>query len=67
LVICGECDPLLDESRAYSEKLRLFGNDVHFHPYPGMIHGFFTMGGVIAAADNAIAQSADFLASVFRG
>jgi acetyl esterase len=67
LVICGECDPLLGESRAYSEKLRLSGNDVHFHLYPGMIHGFFTMGGVIAAADNAIAQSAEFLTSIFRG
>jgi acetyl esterase len=67
LLICGECDPLLGESRAYAEKLRLSGNDVHFHLYPGMIHGFFTMGGVIAAADNAIAQSVEFLASVFRG
>jgi acetyl esterase len=66
LVICGECDPLLDESRAYSEKLRQSGNDVHFHLHPGMIHGFFTMGGVIAAADNALAQSAKFLASVFH-
>jgi acetyl esterase len=67
LVICGECDPLLGESQAYAEKLRLSGNDVRFHLYPGMIHGFFTMGRVIAAADNAIGQSAEFLASVFRG
>jgi acetyl esterase len=66
LVICGECDPLLDESRAYSEKLRQSGNEVYFHLYPGMIHGFFTMGGIIAAADNAIAQSAEFLASAFH-
>jgi acetyl esterase len=66
LVICGECDPLLGESRAYSEKLRQSGNDVHFHLYPGMIHGFLTMGGMIAAADDAIAQSAEFLASVFH-
>jgi acetyl esterase len=65
-VICGECDPLLGESRAYAEKLRLAGNDVHFHLYPGMIHGFFTMGGMIAAADNAIARSVEFLTSVFR-
>jgi len=66
LVICGECDPLLDESRAYSEKLRQSGNDVQFHLYPGMIHGFLTMGGVIAAADNAVAQSAQFLTSIFH-
>lgn len=65
LVICGECDPLLGESQAYSEKLRQSGNDVRFHLYPGMIHGFLTMGGVIEAADSAIAQSAKFLASIF--
>jgi hypothetical protein len=29
-----------------------------------MIHGFLTMGGVIAAADKAVAQSAAFLQRV---
>ena len=66
LIICGECDPLLDESRAYAEKLRQAGNDVSFALYPGMIHGFWTMGGVVAAADHAIARSAEFLRSVFK-
>lgn len=65
LVIVGECDVLRDESRAYAEALRRAGNAASFHLYPGMIHGFFTMGGVIAAADRAMAQSADFLKQVF--
>jgi acetyl esterase len=65
LIVCGECDPLLGESQAYAEKLRHCGNDVRFHLYPGMIHGFLTMGGVIGAADHVIAQSAAFLARVF--
>ena len=65
LVIVGECDVLRDESRAYAEALRRAGNEASFHLYPGMIHGFFTMGGIIAAADRAIAQSADFLKQVF--
>jgi hypothetical protein len=30
-----------------------------------MIHGFFTMGGIIAAADRAMTQVADFLRQVF--
>ncbi len=67
IVICGECDPLLGESRAYAEKLRAAGNEASFHLYPGMIHGFFTMGGVIAAADKAVAQSAAHLRRSFGG
>jgi acetyl esterase len=65
LIIVGECDVLRDESRAYAEALRRAGNEASFHLYPGMIHGFFTMGGMIAAADRAIAQAADFLRRVF--
>jgi len=65
LVIVGEFDVLRDESRAYAEALRRAGNEASFHLYPGMIHGFFTMGGIIAAADRAMAQSADFLKKVF--
>jgi len=67
IVICGECDPLRDESRDYAAKLREAGNEATFHLYPGMIHGFCTMGGAIAAADQAIAQSAALLRRVFGG
>jgi len=65
IVIVGECDPLRDESRAYAETLTAAGNEAAFHLYPGMIHGFFTMGGAIAAADRAIAQSAALLRRAF--
>jgi acetyl esterase len=64
IVIVGGCDMLCDESRAYAEALARAGNAVSFHVYPGMIHGFLTMGGVIAAADKAVAQSAAFLQRV---
>lgn len=67
IVIVGECDPLRDESRDYAAALRAAGNEAAFHLYPGMIHGFFTMGGAIAAADRAIAQSAALLSRVFAG
>jgi acetyl esterase len=66
LIICGECDPLRDESRAYGTKLSEAGNDASFVLYPGMIHGFWTMGGVVAAADHAMATSAQFLRRVFK-
>ncbi len=67
IVICGDCDPLRDESRDYAEKLRAAGNEATFQLYPGMIYAFYTMGGAIAAADQAIAQSAAFLRRVFGG
>jgi acetyl esterase len=65
IIVVGECDPLRDESRDYAAALREAGNEAAFHLYPGMIHGFFTMGGAIAAADRAIAQSAALLRRVF--
>ena len=65
LVLVGECDVLRDESRAYAEALRRAGNAASFQLFPGMIHGFFTMGGIIAAADRAMTQAADFLKQVF--
>ena len=65
LTLCGECDPLLGESRAYAEKLRAAGNDASFTLYPGQIHAFLNMGGVIGDADKAIAEIAAFLTRVF--
>ena len=65
VVICGDCDPLLGESMAYGEKLRAAGNEASFHVHPGMIHGFYTMGGAISAADSAVAQSVALLKRVF--
>jgi acetyl esterase len=65
VVICGACDPLLGESLAYAEKLRAAGNEATFHLVPGMIHGFYTMGGAISAADQAVAQSVALLKRVF--
>lgn len=39
-VLCAEYDPLLDEGRAYAEKLRAAGVSVQYHCYEGMVHGF---------------------------
>ena len=66
IVIVGECDPLCDEGRAYAQRLREAGNEAAFHLHPGMIHAFVTMGGIIDAADRAIAQAAEFLGRAFR-
>ena len=65
-IFCGGCDPLLGESRAYAEKLSAAGTEASFTLYPGQIHAFVNLGGVIRDADKALAQSAEFLQRVFR-
>ena len=65
-IFCGGCDPLLGESRAYAEKLSAAGTEASFTLYPGQIHAFVNLGGVISDADKALAESAEFLKRVFR-
>ena len=67
LVIVGEFDPLRDESRAYAERLKAAGTETSFHLYPGMIHAFINLGGLISVADDALEQVAAMLAKRFSG
>jgi len=52
-VLTAGFDPLLDEGRAYADRLRQAGNSVVYECFEGMIHGFLPMGGVLAAARHA--------------
>ena len=54
-------DPLLDEGRAYAEKLKQAGVPVEYREYPDMIHGFITMGRVLDTANTALADCAQAL------
>ena len=47
-------DPLLDEGRAYVERLAREGNEVAYREYPDMVHGFIVMGGVLDTANAAV-------------
>ena len=40
LVITAECDPLLDEGKAYADKLKLANTLYNYHCFAGMVHGF---------------------------
>jgi acetyl esterase len=50
LVLSAEFDPLVDENAAYAAKLARAGVPVEHEVFAGMLHPFFTLGGVIADA-----------------
>lgn len=61
LIITAELDPQRDEGEAYAQRLRDGGCLVTHTRYPGVLHGFFQMGGVIASGRVAIAEVAAYL------
>lgn len=63
-VITAGFDPLRDEGKAYADKLDAAGVPVTYVNYPGMIHGFFSLRGVIPKAREAIAAAAAALRAV---
>lgn len=64
LVTCGH-DPLRDEGEAYGQRLAAAGVPVHHRPYPGQIHGFLTMGGVIPQTTILVGEVAAYLDMIF--
>lgn len=65
LVITAECDPLRDEGEQYAGRLAEAGVPVEQHRYDGVMHGFFTMSGVLDDAERAVRQAAAFLTERF--
>jgi acetyl esterase len=53
LVIAAEFDPLVDECEAYAARLGQAGVATRYVCFAGMIHPFFTLGGVIEDAGRA--------------
>jgi acetyl esterase len=56
LVLTAEYDTLRDEGEAYARQL-----GVTAQRYPGTIHGFFTMPGILQVARDAMGDAAAFL------
>jgi acetyl esterase len=67
LVITAEFDPLRDEGEMYSARLRGSGVAAELARYDGMIHGFFSMAGVLEQGRNALALAAAQLRTAFSG
>jgi len=65
LIISAEFDPLVDDNEAYAARLKAAGVETDYVMFEGMIHPFFTLGGVIddsAAAERLIAAAMHKLA-----
>ena len=65
-ILTAGFDPLLDEGRAYAERLAHEGGEVAYRDYPDMIHGFIVMGGVLETANAAVADCCTALRREFE-
>jgi acetyl esterase len=65
LVITAGYDPLVDEGRAYADKLRAAGVKVAYREFADMVHGFILFGGVIDTANAAVADCCTALRAAF--
>jgi len=67
LVITASHDPLVDEGKAYADRLAAEGGRARYTCYAGMIHGFMTMAGAIEDGHTAIEETAAALREAFAG
>jgi acetyl esterase len=65
-VLTAGFDPLLDEGRAYADKLGAAGVAVEYREYPDMVHGFILFGGVLDTANAAVAECCARLRGAFE-
>ena len=64
-IVTAGFDPLLDEGRAYAERLTAAGVEVGYECFEGMIHGFVGMSGVMAAGLHALHRCGHLLQAAF--
>jgi acetyl esterase len=53
-VITAECDPIRDQGEAYAQQLQAAGVPVELKRYDGMIHPFFSLGGLVDGGREAL-------------
>ncbi|MGD9543750.1 MAG: alpha/beta hydrolase [Methylocystis sp.] len=62
LIVSGTADPLVDDNRAFAEKLAAAGANVEHFVAEAMPHGFYFFPGVLKETDAAFAAIAKFVA-----
>jgi acetyl esterase len=65
-VITAEYDPLRDEGEMYARRMQDAGVPAEIIRYDGMIHGFFTMTGVLDTARTAVLDAAERLRQALK-
>jgi acetyl esterase len=65
-VLTAGYDPLVDEGRAYAERLAQAGVQVGYRDYADMVHGFVLFGGVLATANAAVEECCRRLRGAFE-
>jgi acetyl esterase len=61
MIITVDTDPLIDEGRAYTHRLRAAGVPVSYFCYEGQVHGFFSFGGAMDEGNRCVAHVAGWL------
>jgi acetyl esterase len=65
-ILTAECDPLRDEGEDYGRKLEAAGVPAEVKRYAGMPHGFFSFGGALNTAIEAMTDTTTRLSRTFQ-
>jgi acetyl esterase/lipase len=63
LIQVGSDELIVDDSTRLAERCRSAGVDVTLHQYDGLWHDFQSHAGMLDAADQAMGEIAEFIAS----
>jgi acetyl esterase len=64
IIVAGN-DPLHDDGIAYASALEKAGVSVNLHDYPGAIHGFVSLFGIVPIGDEAVLTATSALRKAF--
>jgi acetyl esterase len=65
LIVSGTADPMIDDNRAFAQKLEAAGNKVEHFVKTAMPHGYYFFPKLLKEGDEAFGAIARFLQSVF--